>query len=166
MGWDHVLFILGLFLGLRSVGNLLGLVTMFTVAHSFTLALSAYGAIQVPAAIIEPLIAASIAWVAIENIVFPQTGRWRYGLVLMFGLLHGLGFAAALRELELPTDGYLLSLLSFNIGIELAQIAIVASAYFLVGWLRNTAYWRVAVVIPSSLLIAIVAGYWTVSRIV
>ena len=165
MGWDHVLFVLGLFLGMRSVGQLLWLISGFTVAHSVTLALSSYGAIQLSPAIVEPLIAFSIIWVAIENILFRRPGGWRILTVFMFGLLHGLGFAESLRDLGLPTDSFIGSLISFNIGLELAQIAVVLLAFILVGRLRATAIWRSRVVIPASSVISLVAFYWTLTRI-
>lgn len=165
MGWDHVLFVLGLFFGIRNIANLLTLLTSFTLAHSLTLALSAYGAIQAPASIVEPLIAFSIMWVAIENCAFKQAQSWRFIIVFMFGLLHGLGFASALRELDLPTDSFVTALISFNVGIEIAQIGVVAFAYLLVGWFRHTPYWRSWVVIPASTIIAVIAFYWTLSRI-
>lgn len=165
LGLDHVLFVLGLFLGARNGRQLLWLITGFTLAHSVTLALSSYGAIAVPASIVEPLIAFSIFWVAIENMLFQRAGRWRIITVFMFGLLHGLGFAQALRELGLPTDSFIASLISFNVGVELAQLLVVLAAYALVGWARSKVIWRYWVVFPASTGIALVALYWTISRL-
>jgi hypothetical protein len=166
LGLDHVLFVLALFLGTRSFKQLLCLVTGFTAAHSVTLALASYGAIKVSAAIVEPLIAFSIFWMALENILFRQPGFWRFATVFIFGLLHGLGFAQALRELGLPSDSFITSLISFNVGIELAQISVVVLAFVLVGWVHSKDYWRRRIVIPASTIIAIVAFYWTVSRFI
>jgi hypothetical protein len=165
MGWDHVLFVLGLFLGIAGVRQLLWLITGFTIAHSVTLALSSYGAIQISPAIVEPLIAISIMWIALENILFKRPLRWRILTVFMFGLLHGLGFAQALRELGLPTDSFVGALVSFNIGVELAQLGIVLVAFLFVGWFRTSANWRNQIVVPASSVIALVALYWTIIRL-
>jgi hypothetical protein len=83
----------------------------------------------------------------------------------MFGLLHGLGFAQALRELGLPTDSFVGSLISFNIGVELAQLGVVLLAFLLVGWLRAKPMWRSLVVVPASMAISLVALYWTITRL-
>lgn len=165
-GLDHVLFVLGLFLGMRSLRQLLWLISGFTLAHSLTLALSSYGAVVLAPSIVEPLIAFSIMWVAFENILFKKANRWRIFMVFVFGLLHGLGFAQALRELGLPQDNFVEALISFNLGIELAQIAVVLSALIVVGRLRKTANWRKWVVLPGSSMISLVALYWAISRLV
>jgi hypothetical protein len=108
-GLDHVLFVIGLYLGARTFRSLLILVTSFTLAHSITLALASVGAVRVPGSIVEPLIAASIVWVGIENFFIARAGnvslteRWRPLVVFCFGLLHGLGFASVLSELSLPS---------------------------------------------------------------
>ena len=124
-GWDHVLFVVGLWLGAVSLRQLMLWVTAFTAAHCVTLGLATYGAIVVPGTIVEPLIAISIAWIAIENILV-KPGNWpRFIWVFGFGLLHGVGFAQVLRDIGLPSSGFFGTLVSFNIGVELAQIFIL-----------------------------------------
>ena len=103
-------------------------VTAFTIAHSITLGLSIYGIVSLPSRIVEPLIALSIAYVAIENLVTRELKPWRLALVFMFGLLHGLGFAGVLRELGLPRDEFLTALLTFNLGVEGGQLTVIALA--------------------------------------
>ena len=164
-GLDHVLFVIGLYLGTRSLRQLLLMVTSFTVAHSLTLILASFGAVRVPAAIVEPAIAVSIAWIAMENLLWPNPGRWRPLVVFGFGLLHGLGFAAALSELGLPKAGFLGALVSFNVGVELGQLAVVAAALLVTGWFRGRSEYRKAIVVPVSLAIAALALLWTVQRL-
>lgn len=168
-GWDHVLFILGLFLGFSRLRYLLAWVTGFTLAHSVTLALSTFGAISVPASIVEPLIAASIIWVAVENLLFPPAHYWRLVTVLVFGLLHGLGFASVLRAYGLPSDSILPALVGFNLGVEIAQLGVLASAlllsFFLGRYILSRTDWHSWLVRPGSLLIAAIAGYWLVERL-
>lgn len=165
-GLDHMLFVLGLFLLSGRLRTVLAQVSAFTVAHSITLGLSIYGVISVPSAVVEPLIAVSIAYVAVENLLLKELRPWRIALVFAFGLLHGLGFAGALRELGLPRAEFMTALLTFNAGVEAGQLAVIAAAFAMVGWhCRSQAWYRQRVVVPASLLIACVALYWTVERI-
>lgn len=164
-GLDHVLFVLGLFLGAQSLRSLLVLVTSFTLAHSLTLILSSYGAVRLAPGIVEPAIALSIAWIGVENVVFRSMRAWRAVLVFLFGLLHGMGFAAALSELGLPPRHFLAALLSFNVGVELGQLAVIALALLAVAAFRNRPWYRQRVVVPASLAIAALALFWTVQRI-
>ncbi|MCA9542649.1 MAG: HupE/UreJ family protein, partial [Myxococcales bacterium] len=127
-GLDHILFVLGMFLLSRRLRPLLYQVTAFTVAHSITLALASLGYVALPGSVVEPLIAASIVYVAVENIVSPELRPWRLYVVFAFGLLHGLGFADVLGTLGLPPGELLLALIGFNIGVELGQIAVLAIA--------------------------------------
>ena len=120
-GVDHILFVLGIFLLNTRLKPILIQVTAFTVAHSITLGLTMYDVISLPARIVEPLIALSVAYVAIENIVTTRLTPWRPVLVFAFGLLHGMGFAGILRELEVPRSEIIPALISFNIGIELGS---------------------------------------------
>jgi HupE / UreJ protein len=139
--------------------------TAFTVAHSVTLGLAIYHIITPPTKIIEPLIAISIMYVALENIFSPRLKASRIAVVFMFGLVHGMGFAGALGQIGLPKRDYLLSLVMFNVGVELGQITIIVLAYFLLAkWFGDKPYYRKAIVIPISILIAIIAGFWTVQR--
>jgi len=166
-GLDHMLFVLGLFLLSGRLRTVLAQVSAFTVAHSITLGLSIYGLITVPSAVVEPLIAVSIAYVALENLLLSELKLWRIALVFAFGLLHGLGFAGALRELGLPRAEFMTALLTFNAGVEVGQLAVIAAAFTIVGWhCRSQAWYRQRIVVPTSLLIAVTALYWTVERIV
>ena len=164
-GVDHILFILGLFLLSTQMKTLLKQVTAFTVAHSLTLGLSLYGWIHLPASVVEPIIAASIAFVAIENLFTSEAKPWRLGMVFGFGLIHGLGFASALQEAGLNQHNLFTGLLGFNVGVELGQLTVVTAAFLLVGQFRNHANYRKFVVLPGSLAIAATALFWTVERI-
>jgi len=166
-GLDHILFVLGLFLLSASWRPLLLQVTMFTVAHSITLGLSMYGWIALPSTIVEPLIALSITYVAIENLFTSELKPWRAALVFAFGLLHGMGFAGVLAELGLPRSQFVPALVTFNLGVEAGQLTIIALAFTAVGWWRRTqaTTYRRWVVVPASLAIAIVGAWWTVMRV-
>lgn len=164
LGLDHILFVIGLFLLSTRLAPLLWQVSAFTLAHTVTLALSTSGVIALPASIVEPLIALSIAYVAIENLVTERLHPWRPALVFGFGLLHGLGFAGVLRELGLPEGEWLPALISFNIGVELGQLAVIGLAFLAVGWFRERDWYRPAIVRPASLVIALIALYWTITR--
>ena len=165
-GLDHMLFVIGIFLLSGRLRSVLAQVSAFTVAHSITLGLSIYGLISVPAAVVEPLIAVSIAYVAIENLLLTEIRPWRIALVFAFGLLHGMGFAGALKELGLPRSEFLTALLTFNVGVEAGQLAVIAAAFAFVGWQwSERAWYRQRVVVPASGLIACTAVYWTVERL-
>lgn len=166
LGLDHVLFVLGLFLLNSRPRPLLAQVSAFTIAHSITLGLSMYGVVTAPARIVEPLITLSIAYVAVENLLVSELRSWRVVVVFGCGLLHGLGFAGVLGELGMPRGAFATALASFNVGVEVAQLTVIAVAYLLlgVGTSRRTWY-RERVVIPASVCIACVALYWTVERL-
>ena len=165
-GLDHVLFVIGVFLLSARLRTVLWQVSAFTVAHSLTLALSIYGVIAVPPSIVEPLIALSIAYIAVENVLLSELKARRLVLVFAFGLLHGMGFAGALKELGLPRSQFLTALLTFNVGVEAGQLAVIAAAFLLVGWhCRQRDWYRGRVVVPASMLIACTAAYWTVQRL-
>jgi len=164
-GLDHILFVLGLFLLCARVKPLLLQVTAFTVAHSITLGLSIYGVIALPSRVVEPLIALSIAYVALENLATRELKPWRLALVFLFGLLHGLGFAGVLRELGLPRGEFLTGLLAFNVGVEGGQLTVIAAALLLAWPFVHRGWYRHRVVIPASLVIAAIGIYWTVTRI-
>jgi hypothetical protein len=165
-GFDHILFVLGLTLLSPRLKPLLIQVTAFTVAHSITLALGLYGAIDVPPAIVEPLIAASIVYVAVENLVTADLHPWRPFVVFGFGLLHGLGFAGVLREIGLPRGDYLACLVGFNIGVELGQLAVIALAFAATGlWFRTRPWYRARIVRPASAAIALIGLFWTMQRV-
>jgi hydrogenase/urease accessory protein HupE len=165
-GLDHMLFVLGIFLLSRRLRQVLAQVSAFTVAHSITLALSMYGIVSISPDIVEPLIAVSIAYVAIENIFMTELKPWRVALVFAFGLLHGMGFAGALKELGLPRSEFVTALITFNIGVEAGQLAVIGAAFLLVGWYCGRYQWyRRFVVVPASAMIACTAVYWTIERL-
>jgi hypothetical protein len=166
LGLDHILFVLSLFLLSPRLKPVLWQATAFTVAHSVTLGLAMYHIITPPTQIVEPLIAMSIVYVALENVFSPRLKASRVGVVFLFGLVHGLGFAGALGQLGLPPSSYLLSLVMFNLGVELGQLTIILAAWFLVGkWFGTKPYYRRRIVLPLSLIIAGVAMFWTIQRI-
>lgn len=166
LGIDHILFVLSLFLLNPKLKPILTQATAFTVAHTVTLGLSMYQIINPPSAIVEPIIAISIVYVAMENILSPKLKPSRIGIVFLFGLIHGMGFASVLGNLGLPKDSFLTSLLLFNLGVELGQISIILLAYVLLGkFFGNKPYYRKYIVIPMSALIVIIATYWTIQRI-
>lgn len=164
-GLDHILFVLGLFLLSARFRPLLFQVTAFTAAHAVTLTLATLGWVSLEASIVEPLIALSIVWVAVENVASDQLRAWRPALVFVFGLLHGLGFAGVLGELGLPDGERTAALVSFNLGIELGQLVVLATALLLVGWARERSWYRSRVTVPISCLIAAVGLYWTIERL-
>lgn len=166
LGFDHILFVLSLFLLSPKLKPIIWQSTAFTVAHSVTLGLAMYGVIKPSSRIVEPLIALSIMYVALENIFSPRLKASRIAVVFFFGLVHGLGFAGALSEMGLPKNAYLSSLVMFNVGVELGQLTVILAAWFLVGkWLGNKPIYRKAVVIPVSVVIALIAAYLTIQRI-
>ena len=164
-GADHILFILGLFLLSVRLRPLVWQVTAFTLAHAITLALGAFAIVTLSPRIVEPLIALSIVWIAAENTLTARLKPWRTGVVFVFGLLHGLGFARVLTELGLPDEERLLALGMFNAGIEVGQLAIIAIALGTLGWFRNRTWYRRRLVVPLSALIGIVGVVWTVERV-
>lgn len=166
LGFDHVLFILCVFFLNTNIKEIIKQATMFTLAHSITLGLAVYGYIQAPPSIIEPIIALSIVFLALENIFFQKVKPWRMIMVFLFGLVHGMGFAGALDDLGMPRYSFATALLSFNIGVELGQLTVIAFMYFVVAKLFSEKTWyRNRIVIPASIAIALVAAYWTVERI-
>ena len=165
-GADHILFVLGLFFLSRGLKPLLWQVTAFTVAHSVTLALSMYGVVRMPPAIVEPLIAVSICYVAVENLFTSTLRPWRIAIVFGFGLLHGLGFAGALAELALPRAHFMTALVAFNAGVEAGQLTVIAIAFAAVArWRQSREWYRRRIVVPASLSIALVGAYWAVQRV-
>jgi len=164
-GTDHILFVLGIFLLAIRLKPILLQVTAFTVAHTITLALTVYGVVALSPRIVEPLIALSIVYIAVENVVTPRLTPWRVALVFGFGLLHGMGFAGALAEQGLPRSEFFPALLSFNAGVELGQLSVIAIAFVLIGLpFRGQPWYRRRVVIPGSVLIAAVGLFWFVQR--
>ncbi len=165
-GLDHILFVLGLFFYALRAGPLLAQVTAFTLAHTVTLALASLKIVAVPAEIVEPLIAASIVYVAVENIFGGRIGALRVAVVFGFGLLHGLGFASVLGDVGLQDSRFVVGLIGFNIGVELGQLAVIAVAFVLLGLPFGKKDWyRSYIAIPASCAIAAVGAWWTFERV-
>lgn len=164
-GPDHVLFVLGLFLLSPRLRPLLIQVSAFTLAHTLTLGLAASGVLVLPPRAVEPLIALSIAWVAIENTLTDRLRAWRPAVVFGFGLIHGLGFAGVLGGLGLPAGERLSALLAFNAGVELGQLAVLALAFATLGPFRRAPWYRRRLVVPLSLAIASAGVVWAVQRV-
>ncbi len=131
MGLDHILFVLGLFFLAARIRPLLWQVSAFTLAHTITLALAALGYVNIPGSIVEPIIAASIVYVAVENIFSRGLNPWRPAVIFGFGLLHGLGFASVLGEYGIPDSAFVPALLGFNVGVEIGQLAVIAVAFII-----------------------------------
>lgn len=165
-GTDHILFVVGLFLLGNRMKPLLLQVTAFTVAHSITLGLALYGVFRLSPSVVEPLIAASIAFVAVENLCTSELKPWRPFVVFGFGLMHGMGFAGALMSLGVPRNAFATALVTFNGGVELGQLAVISLAFLAVGWWRRRTWYRRAIVIPASALIAAIGLFWTIDRLI
>lgn len=165
LGWDHILFVVGLFLFSIKLRSLLWQVSAFTLAHTITLALGMLDVISLPAYIVEPLIAATIVYVAVENILFKKMTWWRPLLVFCFGLLHGLGFASVLTEFGLSAQSFVAGLIGFNIGVELGQLAVILICFVLFGfWFRYKSWYRSVIVVNGSAAIGLIGGYWFIER--
>ena len=159
-GLDHILFVLGLFFYAARWRPLLGQVTLFTLAHTTTLMLASTGHIVVSPNLVEPLIAASIIYVAFENLRSERLHAGRLVVIFLFGLLHGLGFASVLGDIGLADGQFMISLISFNIGVELGQLAVLIPAFLLFGVAAGNALcYRRLIAIPASCLIG-AAGMW------
>lgn len=164
-GLDHILFVLGLYFLSPKIRDLLWQVTAFTIAHSITLALAAFHIFSLPGRIVEPLIALSITTVGVENLFSRKVHPWRWVVVFCFGLIHGMGFADILRETRLPTGEALTALLGFNVGVEIAQLAILLTAMLLTGWWQKRTWYFGYVAAPASIVIACIGAFWAVQRI-
>jgi HupE / UreJ protein len=166
LGTDHILFVTSLCLLSTHIKTILWQATAFTVAHSVTLALSMKGILVAPGAVVEPIIALSIVFVAVENIFLNELKPWRIAIVFLFGLIHGMGFASALNEIGLPRNKFYTSILSFNAGVEIGQIIIIICVFlFIIIPFGKKEWYRKFVVYPISILIAIIAAYWFVKRL-
>ncbi len=165
-GLDHIMFILGLFLLSTHWRPLLWQVTMFTVAHTITLGLAMNNIVELPANVVEPLIALSIAYVGVENVLSKELHKSRLILVFGFGLLHGLGFAGVLSDFGMPQNDFAVALISFNVGVELGQLAVISLAFISLGfWFKDQQIYRKIVVVPGSAFISIIGLYWFLERL-
>lgn len=165
-GFDHILFIVALCLLSTRIQSILWQATAFTAAHSVTLALSMKNILVAPSAVMEPIISLSILFVAVENMLTKDLKSWRVLIVFLFGLIHGMGFASALNEIGLPPGRFFTSVLSFNLGVEIGQVMVILVVFWLlIRPFGGKPWYRTWVVMPASLLIALVAVYWTVLRV-
>lgn len=166
-GLDHVLFIIGLCLIHTRIKPIIYQATAFTVAHTIALALSMKNVIVAPPQVIEPIIALSIVFVALENLIVSEVKPWRLILVFLFGLVHGMGFASSLNEIGLPPDQFATSILMFNLGVEVCQVLVITGVFgLLILPFKNRQWYRVRIVYPISILIALVSSYWTFTRLI
>lgn len=183
IGADHILFLISLLLpcvflrasatlgqwqpqpGIKpALTNVVSVVTAFTVAHSITLGLTVFNIITPPDGLVEPIIAASVIFAALGNLTKTLI-HLRWQIALVFGLIHGFGFASVLADLGLPSDQLTAALLGFNIGVELGQLAIV-TVFFPIAWkLRATSFYRWGFVFSGSIVVAMIALYWLVDRL-
>jgi hypothetical protein len=124
------------------------------------------GILVVPSSIVEPLIAVSIVYVCVENIFMPHMSKWRPVVIFLFGLLHGQGFAGALKEFGLSVNNVASGLIGFNLGVELGQVSIILICFLLVGfWFARKDWYRRVIVIPASTVIALIGAFWVVQRV-
>lgn len=164
-GLDHILFVLGLFFLSLHMRPLLWQVTAFTLAHTVTLALGAMDVIRISPDVVEPLIAASIVYVGVENLLVRRLHPWRPVVVFCFGLLHGLGFASVLSDFGLGSDHFVTKLIGFNVGVEIGQLAVITTAFTALAALFGSyGWWHRRIAAPVSLAIALIAVFWVLER--
>jgi HupE / UreJ protein len=166
-GFDHILFVTSLCLLSNRIKTILWQASAFTVAHSITLALSMKNIIVAPGQLIEPVISLSILFVAVENILLSELKPWRVLIVFFFGLVHGMGFASALSEVGLPRNNFFTSILAFNLGVESGQIIVILIVFgLLVAPFGKRINFKKQFVYPLSIIIALIACYWTIERVI
>lgn len=165
-GYDHLLFLFCLLVVTRDFWPALKIITFFTIAHSITLALAGLNVIDIPSSIVEPLIAATIIYVALENIVRKGEPKGRQWLTFFFGLIHGFGFAAVLREMGISSyeTGIMLPLFSFNLGVELGQIAVASVALPIIWWLHKKPQIEPRLTPVCSILASLAGAWWLIER--
>ncbi len=164
-GADHCLFVLGLFLLSPRIKPVLWQISAFTVAHTITLTLTSLNIIGMPASIVEPTIAASVAFIGVENLMTTKVHSWRIVVAFIFGLIHGMGIATAFNEAGFPPGQLVPSLAAFTVGVEAGHIAVLVIAFIALGWTKDKPWYRKRVAVPLSLAIAAVAVYWLVERV-
>ena len=163
-GLDHILFVVCLFLLAPRMKPLLIQVTAFTLAHSVTLGLAMAGIVLLPSRLVETLIALSIVVMAVENCFMRDAKPWRWALVFLFGLIHGLGFAGSFSALAMQPGDFARPLILLNVGIEIGQLTVVAACAALTWWAWEKPWYNRVVVYPASILIALLATWWTIQR--
>ena len=166
LGLDHILFVLGVFLMTRAWKPLVLQITTFTVAHTLTLWLASAGVVNVPPRVVEPIIAASIVVIALENVFHSRYTHWRLIIVFAFGLIHGLGFAGAMSTRLASARSLIIGLVGINLGVEFGQLAVIAVALAATFWVTDPATYRKRIVIPGSILIALAGIWWVLERTV
>ena len=165
-GTDHILFVLGLFLFSPNFKPLLIQISVFTLAHTITIFLGVLNIVIISEKFVEPLIALSITYIAIENIFIKKISLWRPIIIFFFGLLHGLGFAGVISEIGLSQTNFITSLIFFNLGVEFGQLFIITIFYFGVAhWIKNKLWYRKLFTNPMSILISIFGLVWFIERI-
>lgn len=166
LGLDHILFLLSIYFLNSSLKSVLIQCSIFTFAHSISLGLSASGYISPYSSIVEPLIALSILFTSIGNILRSHNNPYRMGIIFIFGIIHGIGFASSLKKTGIPSSEFFSALFSFNIGVEVGQISILFLAHLLIGkWFSNKPWYQERIVYPFSCIISCLALYWTFERI-
>jgi hypothetical protein len=164
VGWDHIAFLVGLLLTGGSTLTVVKVVTAFTAAHSLTLSLAALDVVALSPVVVEAGIALSIVYVAAENLLAPsRRGRWLVSF--LFGLVHGFGFAGVLKELDLPSSALVASLVTFNAGVEIAQVAIVAVVMPALYWLARTRVHAPLTRMASAAILSL-GLFWLYQRVV
>jgi len=166
-GYDHLLFLFGLLIVTRNFGSSVRIITCFTIAHSITLAVATLSLVQISSRVVERLIAASIVYVGIENLLRGDDPKGRWLLTFAFGFIHGFGFASVLRELGVGANGsgVAVPLVSFNLGVELGQIVIAALVLPVIWKLRTKPMFISRWVPACSVVVALLGGYWFVQRV-
>jgi hypothetical protein len=164
-GPDHCLFVLGLFLLSPRLKPLLLQISSFTLAHTLTLTLTSLGIIGLKSSIVEPAIALSVAFIGIENLVTKRVHAWRPIVAFLFGLVHGMGVATSFNEAGFPAGQLVTSLAAFTVGVEGGHLAVLASAFLLLGWTSNKPWQRSRVCVPLSMAISLVALMWLTQRL-
>ena len=166
MGLDHLAFVLALLLSSSAFRPLLIQISLFTLAHSVTLALGVLGILVLEGTWVEVAIAFSIVFVAVENIFLKSLKFWRPLIVFCFGLLHGLGFAGALSELGIPDDHFVSALVGFNLGVEIGQLSFALVVFLALAKFIKRSWYKQFIVIPGSLLVAALGCFWVVERLI
>jgi hypothetical protein len=166
-GLDHILFVLALFLLSSKLRPLILQVSIFTLSHTITLFLGVFNIINISPQIVEPLIALSICFVAIENLFTEKLMKLRPYIIFFFGLLHGLGFAGILNDIGVSEGAFIISLISFNLGVELGQIGVIILSYLFIALIFQKKKWyRNRVTKPLSMIIALIGFYWFIQRLI
>jgi hydrogenase/urease accessory protein HupE len=164
-GYDHLLFLFGLLVMCENFLSVAKIITCFTIAHSLTLGLAAFGVVPVNSRIVEPMIAATIVYVGVENLLRLKTIQWRWVLTFVFGLIHGFGFASGLQELGISSSNIVLPVLSFNLGVEVGQVCIAGLVLPIMWRLRKVPQLAPHWVTACSVVVVALGSYWFIGRV-